>query len=168
MEELERVLRLHAALFPRMQVQDVVKLLFQSEYGPGHLITDSRQSLQRLQEEYDQMNCREKNTVPLGNGLVRVPLGALLPAQLEDLNRALVLSAACVRGSMLQFQQRAQAAVQLLKQGEWPIEAQTLERFLKTFDPRCQLISHSEIYRQTYHPAYRVILSELVPTIRTE
>ena len=168
MEELERVLRLHAALYPRMQVQDVVKLLFQSEYGPGHLITDSRQSLQRLQEEYDQMNCREKNIVPLGNGLVRVPLGELLPAQLEDLNRALVLSAACVRGSMLQFQQRAQAAVQLLKQGEWPIEAQTLERFLKTFDPRRQLISHSEIYRQTYHPAYRVILSELVPTIRTE
>ena len=82
MEELERVLRLHAALYPRMQVQDVVKLLFQSEYGPGHLITDSRQSLQRLQEEYDQMNCREKNIVPLGNGLVRVPLGAFLPAQL--------------------------------------------------------------------------------------
>ena len=129
---------------------------------------DTSVCIKWLQEEYDQMNCREKNIVPLGNGLVRVPLGALLPAQLEDLNRALVLSAACVRGSMLQFQQRAQAAVQLLKQGEWPIEAQTLERFLKTFDPRCQLISHSEIYRQTYHPAYRVILSELVPTIRTE
>ena len=40
----------HLEMYPLMQPQDVMKLLYQRNYGPEHMITDSRQTL--------RMHCR--------------------------------------------------------------------------------------------------------------
>ena len=37
MEELERILREHAERYPLMQPTDAVKLIYQNEFGGGHL-----------------------------------------------------------------------------------------------------------------------------------
>ena len=40
MFELETVLKAHAARYPKMEPTDAVKLLYQNEFGGGHLIRD--------------------------------------------------------------------------------------------------------------------------------
>ena len=40
MFELERILRQHADSYPLLQPTDAVKLIYQNEFGGGHLIRD--------------------------------------------------------------------------------------------------------------------------------
>ena len=79
MEELERILRQHAKRYPLMQPTDAVKLIYQNEFGGGHLIRDEQACLNYLRREYDSVEkdpdmplCEE-----IGNGISRVNLAAL-------------------------------------------------------------------------------------------
>ena len=75
---LRDILLLHGRRYPLMMPQDAVKLLYQSTFGPGHLIAHKEQARTRLLEEY--MLTPSGPPVawePIGNGLGRVYLGAL-------------------------------------------------------------------------------------------
>jgi hypothetical protein len=52
---LEKILIKHYELYPKMQIQDMVKLIYQNEFGGGHLIKNKADSLIRLQEEYHSL-----------------------------------------------------------------------------------------------------------------
>ena len=45
MDELIKILRAHAEKYPLMRPQDAVKLVYQNEFGGGHLIVDYDWSL---------------------------------------------------------------------------------------------------------------------------
>ena len=45
MEELKVILITHANRYPLMQPQDAVKLIYQNEFGGGHLIRDEEACL---------------------------------------------------------------------------------------------------------------------------
>lgn len=45
------LLREHRKMYPCMQVQDAVKLLYQSEFGGGHMIANPQKSLEFLKQE---------------------------------------------------------------------------------------------------------------------
>ena len=49
------IIREHIKKYPQMQVQDVAKLLYQSEFGGGHLIADANRSLERIKAEYEAL-----------------------------------------------------------------------------------------------------------------
>lgn len=40
MDALKAVLKAHGARYPKLQIQDAVKLIYQNEFGGGHLIRD--------------------------------------------------------------------------------------------------------------------------------
>ena len=67
-----------------MKLTDAVKLLYQSEFGPGHMIPDESASLQRLYEEWE--NTSHSSSGPfseaIGNGLVRIYLDTLKKEEL--------------------------------------------------------------------------------------
>ena len=49
---LEKILIEHCSRYPCMQIQDMIKLIYQNEFAGGHLISDRKGSLARLKEEY--------------------------------------------------------------------------------------------------------------------
>ena len=53
MFELEQVLKSHAEKYPAMQPVDAVKLIYQNEFGGGHLIRDEEMFLNYLRQEYE-------------------------------------------------------------------------------------------------------------------
>ena len=85
MEELKRILREHAKRYPLMQPTDAVKLIYQNEFGGGHLIRDEQAVLNYLRREYESVE--KDSAMPLyediGNGIVRVNLAAIKPEELE-------------------------------------------------------------------------------------
>lgn len=85
MEELRAILIAHAKRYPLMQPTDAVKLIYQNEFGGGHLIRDEQACLNYLRREY--VSVVKDPTVPLyediGNGIVRVNLAAVKPEDLE-------------------------------------------------------------------------------------
>ena len=48
--ELNHILQAHAKKYPLMAPCDAVKLIYQNEFGGGHLVTDSARSLAPMME----------------------------------------------------------------------------------------------------------------------
>ena len=164
MNELIDILKAHHQRYPLMMPQDVVKLIYQNEFGGGHLIKDKNLSLIRLEEEYASIQVNnEEEMIPIGNGLVRVSLHTY-KRSLQELNEAFVLSSSMVEGSKEKFFNKID------KVKEWIIKENifsfTKEEFIFYLDEYvnegCNLVSHSDVYRKYYHPSYRVILKELL------
>ena len=53
MSVVKNILTLHARRYPAMEIRDYVKLLYQSEFGPGHLVEEG-EALEALADELRQ------------------------------------------------------------------------------------------------------------------
>ena len=137
MEELERILREHAKKYPKMQPTDAVKLIYQNEFGGGHLIRDEQACLNYLRREYES---GEKDaSIPLyeniGNGIVRVNLVAVNKADLEQLGRDFIDSAARHKGSLNSFLNKLEVLQNLTEEGIFAFDAD--EKLLFRASDRC-------------------------------
>ena len=161
--ELRQILSAHAARYPLMTPCDAVKLLYQNEFGGGHLIRDRERAMAFLQAEYE--STPHDPSLPLfediGNGMVRVMLAALDGSAYppEALMDDFVRSAALHTGTVEAFLQKLEVLRELTREGSLPFSAEALEGYLQEYTAAgCPMVSHSDIYRQTYRPAYRVVL----------
>lgn len=162
MEELEKILAVHAARYPAMEPTDAVKLIYQNEFGGGHLIRDEAGCLEYLRREYEQTH-HDPAVAPwedIGNGILRVNLAALPREDLQRLGQVFVQSAAAHPGQMQRFLKK----LELLRQmaGIFNFPAQALETYLQEYlQAGCPAVSHSKAYRAAYRPAYRIVLKDL-------
>ncbi len=159
-----------AAAYPLMQCQDLVKLAYQAALGPGHMISDEGITLTRLNHEISQLPDEPAAGLePVGNGLVRFHLGALAKSGLtaKTLNRFFVLTANRHKQDQELFWvylDQLRAAVQAGLPLSSPLTSEDLASYLADYAQRgWPALSHSEIYRQAYQPAYRVIEEEFIP-----
>ena len=87
-ENLKNILKTHAGRYPEARPRDAVKLIYQNEFGGGHLIRDSAASFAALSQEYQEYNANKytrdnikniKNIKfeEIGNGVVRVYLSGI-------------------------------------------------------------------------------------------
>lgn len=164
MESLRELLIIHARRYPRMMPTDAVKLIYQNEFGGGHLIRDEAACLRYLRQEYEGV---EKNAdAPLrediGNGMVRIHLAAVPPEDLEALGRDFIRSAAAHRGNLENFKEKLEILRQLAAENVFCFSAPELEAYLAEYEKAgYPMVSHSQVYRESYHPAYRVICQRL-------
>ena len=100
-------LKLHAARYPLMQPQDAVKLLYQYNFGGGHLISDTSASLKYLRKELETVDADAGAELfePCGGDVFRLNLAAAkfggIPA--EEINHVFVRSAEIKTGSLADF-----------------------------------------------------------------
>ncbi|MBQ8536691.1 MAG: hypothetical protein IJ461_04730 [Clostridia bacterium] len=147
--DFETIAVWHRVQYPLMQGQDWAKLCYQSEFGAGHMIADQAACRQRLYEEYESTPA---SAAPLfervGGGLRRLHLG---PLHREGIRLEVVAKlfelAAHPRGSQEGLEKK-------LRQVETPETASYFEGYRQD---GCPAVSHSQIYRQAYHPAYRLV-----------
>lgn len=160
------ILTLHAQRYPAMEAEDYIKLLYQSEFGPGHLVAEG-DALTWLEEEYDQAVAEgyapSYTAEAIGEGLCRFHLD---PRQLrrEDLPllaRCFTLSAR-ERGSKAGLWRKLGQLTALSWAGKLPLDVTALENTLADYDAAgCPALHHSPDYREAYHPHYRVIDRDL-------
>ena len=160
MEELRAILIAHAKRYPLMQPTDAVKLIYQNEFGGGHLIRDEEACLNYLRREYADL---EKDpTAPLyeniGNGIVRVNLAAVKEEDLEQLGQDFIASAAKHKGTLDSFLNKLEVLQTLTTEGVFAFDLDALNAYLSEYKAvGYPAVSHSEQYRQAYTPAYRII-----------
>lgn len=165
---MKSILLAHAEKYPMMEPTDAVKLLYQSEFGGGHLIKDPASCLNYLYQEH--LSTIPRSGIPLteeiGNGFVRIHLAALHESSLsvEELGEIFLLSAAQLHGNVDSFREKLSILTKLTLDGKMPFSADALESYLKEYEQAgFPPVSHSEVYRATYHPAYRVVLKKHLP-----
>ena len=159
---MKSILLDHASRYPSMEPTDAVKLLYQSEFGGGHLIRDAEACLNRLLEEYRATP--QRRDIPLtediGGGIVRVNLAALDEHGVtpDQLGQAFLHSAAQIRGTMASFREKLSLLRELTTDGAMPFSRDALDAYLADYEAAgFPPVSHSEAYRNAYHPAYRVV-----------
>lgn len=159
----------HFTNYPKMKIQDMVKLIYQNEFAGGHFIRDEAESLKRLKAEIEGLktgNSNKSDSVlfeDIGNGLVRLYLYRLpyLQANIDTINRFFIYTSNRVRGNAESFEKKAAVFRQCCEDGSLPFEAEEADRLLKSLKAEgYPPVSHSDDYRKEYNPCYRVVLSE--------
>lgn len=144
------IIEQHRKKYPLMTEQDIVKLMFQNEFGCGHFVKDEKASLSLIEDEY--INRKPASTLfeDIGNGYVRMYLSALDDDSFdaEIINRLFILSANYSSGTAKSLKEK----LSLLDESDYIREY---------ISKGCPMVSHSESYRKAYSPAYRVIRKEL-------
>jgi len=203
---LDKILLKHYNLYPEMQIQDVVKLIYQNEFGGGHLIRNKSDSLKRLQEEYNSLTIKDieiihdselllgesKLFLDIGNNLFRLNLKVIKNAEnkrtgivdnanknnkdinnfdnadnmlvdckyinLSTINSFFVNTANSISGNVYNFEVKLEIFKMLCKKGIMPFSITSIEDYLRKYKADgYPAVSHSEIYRSTYSPAYRIV-----------
>ncbi len=154
-------LKAHFLRYPKMTPQDTVKLIFQSEFGPGHLIADKNYACNRLKAELAS-TVRDENipTVEfIGGDACRFNL-ASLPAELspETLTQIFIMSAEMFSGSEHAFESKLHEVYSLIDEKQAPFSRCEYSEFLKKyFEAGKGALHHSSDYNALYRPAYRVM-----------
>lgn len=162
-DELICVLKEHARRYPLMKPCDAVKLIYQNEFGGGHMIKNAVQSLERLREEYASVVLDPEMSLyeDIGNGVVRVNLAAIRPEaySLEKINDDFVHSSLLHTGSVESFIEKLNVLKERFCECGFSFTAEELDEYLKMYESAgYPMVSHSETYREAYKPAYRVIV----------
>ncbi len=155
------ILRWHSERYPLLTEQDQIKLLYQRSRGAGHMIPDRGVSLRYLEKEYAQLASEISAPLePLGNDRYRLSLqeASRMGLSPDLLNRI--------------FAAGAETGAEIRPEPDGTEELTTLLRNLPasgTLDSYiasgCPSIHHSAVYREAYHPAYRVIEGALLRAI---
>ena len=167
-DTLGDVLQKHLTRYPLMEPTDVVKLLYQNEFGGGHLISDPARSLAYLRQEWESLPGEKSNQedMPLlediGGGLCRLHLAPAKAGGLytpEQINDWFVRSSAAHRGSQDRFLATLDWLEEKAEIFPFRFSKEALQTYLAAYrEAGCPLVSHSETYRRAYRPAYRVVL----------
>ena len=152
---MKEILKDHYHKYPKMQIQDAVKLLFQSEFGPGHLLNSTDYARKLLKEEIELTKENEPEIEVISDQYVRYYLGKCTKDDEEDILTSMIESAQR-KGSKENFMKKLSDLKEL---NLFP--AQELDEYLNDYlKKESWMISHSEVYREWYRPHYRVLLKE--------
>lgn len=142
----------------------MVKLLYQAEFGGGHMIADEQASLKRLLGEAKDREKRQASQDspmwdPVGGGLGRLSLNILgngLSAQ--TMNRMFVITANEVKGTREGFEEKLKLLKEMTEAGEAGPDPGSLSVYLEEYhEAGYPVVSHSQSYHDAYDPAYRII-----------
>ena len=148
--------------YPQMKAQDIIKLIYQNEFGGGHMIDDPETSLKRLKDEAKQLKNNSFIEEDIGNDLVRVYLGNAGELELLTLNQLFVYSAKLMNGSIISFINKLEQLKSACQRGTISFDYRQICLEIENYEKlNYPPISHSSTYRELYQPHYRVINKQI-------
>ena len=156
----------HYNSYPKMQIQDIFKFIYQSTFGCEHMVASENAAKEQIDSELKTVKFNHSPLVDILDGdYCRVNLEyinkGLSPTTLSKL---FSLSSQKKKSSVDDLEEKIMCARQLIKSNAIPFtidEFDTLHQEWK--EKGYTAIHHSEIFRSTYSPSYRVISNEYIP-----
>ena len=148
----------HLKKYPLMETQDVVKLFMQGILGPAHLVASVDNVLFRISEEYESIKDTEINS-PMVEKISDDYARVYLKPYFERFGDFSPLALAFQKSAVTGDKTLLYSALETIK-----------DRFDRGFideyvNSGHVLISHSQTYRDAYHPHYLVVVTKLLPSI---
>ena len=152
--EIVDVLKKHLKMYPLMQEEDIYKLVHQSFFGPAHYISDAAWANKYIKGEAEDSDNNQPEIIYIGGGYYRYQLikneqylNTLCDAFIESANN---------------FNENKEGFRELLSLVYRHIPNKDIkDKFKKLIDELGNIdypaISHSLIYRENYHPHYRIV-----------
>jgi len=165
---MERVIRNQYLLYPKSEICDWFKLIYQSEFGNTHMSSNAKLVQEELVKEMKTAKDTDHHKEDIGNGHYRINLGWLKNSELsvEVFNRILMLSREMSEGTFDGFWKKISVLEQSIKDIPIPVNLNDFHAFEQDyFKKGCPLLNHSEIYKEEYKPSYRVVRKEFAEKI---
>ena len=155
----------HYRKYPRLEIADVFKLVFQSSFGCEHLVSSLERVTEYIVRERESMTPTEGEIEFLDGNYARVPLSYMdegLTAQ--TLGKLFFLSSKKEEGGKAELIKKISAARDLVLSGDLPFSISDFDRAVSEWESAgFPAVRHSEAFRENYAPSYRVIAREFVP-----
>ncbi len=154
MESKTRTLLLeHYRKYPLLQAEDIFKYLFQSAFGCEHLVSDYAAALNYIKKERELLESLP-TLDELDGDYTRVHISCLEP---ETLARLFCLSAKKEDG-LASLERKLEVTKELVADGSLPLDGEEFAKKLAAWREKgYPALHHSDVFREAYHPAYRVI-----------
>jgi hypothetical protein len=170
---LREILADHAARYPRLEAQDLYKLVYHAAMGSEHAVSDVahvRDWLDRevaaLEEESDRaLNDPKIDPISPDGRIVRVHLRPYIAAG-EDLSvllEAFIRTAQAYSGTEERLRRYWSVVERMAEEGALPVGRDEVREFFAEMEAQgLPAAHHSAAYEEAYWPAYRVVLRELL------
>ncbi len=172
MDKLKQTVLEHIKKYPEMELQDILKMLFQNEFGPKHLAENEIECFKSLSTEINSIDYNENEELfeDIGCDALRLNLKAIpVGTDLNYINKIIVNSASEFCGTNEKLVVKFGLLVVMAENQEIPFDIERVRDETNAFSKNgFKPISHSEVYKQNYSPSYRVIskkYKELVETV---
>ena len=171
MDNLRYVLKEQCEKYPRMEISDFLKLIYQNEMAGGHMIKDKPSALSFLEEEAAEVSPAFKSCDNLGNDMARVYLCDIMARKipLPYLLEAFIFTANRHKGNLDLLKEKLSIFYDMVKEKELPLDIEEVTEALKAYREKgFPAIHHSEAFRKNYAPHYRVVyrkFAEILPVL---
>ena len=172
---MEDILLSYLADHPESDPQDLIKLLYQMEFGCEHIVKNADTARRNLESELSVLGKPlpgEGLYEPIGEGLCRLNLRPASSKLTADEILSLFLDCATSSaGTKTGFLNRIETLIRLCEDERISFDPIEIEIFMAGYDRhRCTPVHHSVRYHEAYQPAYRVVrqyqLRQLLKTKR--
>jgi uridine kinase/predicted membrane protein len=148
-------------LYPKAKEIDILKAIYQNEFGAGHMISDRAVCLKLVNDELSELE--EKSGEPiekLGSSLSRLHIRAIPQTGLspETYAKIFMLTAVRARGSKENFLRKVNILKKICNDDIKNFSETSIDAAVEMWEAGGGgLFRHSDTFRNAYHPAYRVI-----------
>ena len=171
MDKLKQTVLEHIKKYPEIELQDILKMLFQNEFGPKHLAENEIECFKSLSTEINSIDYNENEELfeDIGCDALRLNLKAIpVGTDLNYINKIIVNSASEFCGTNEKLVVKFGLLVVMAENQEIPFDIERVRDETNAFAKNgFKPISHSEVYKQNYSPSYRVISKKYRSTVET-
>ena len=156
----------HYRKYPKMQIQDMFKFIYQSSHGCEHMITSYETVKEYIDKEYKNVSSREEPLIDaLDGNYSRVHLSYLNCGLASDtLAKLFYMSSKKEENAKTDLISKIEILKELVSENVIAFDKENFEDELKKWEEQgFPAIHHSDDFRQEYKPSYRVIANEFVP-----
>ena len=162
-------LRIQLDKHKAMQPRDIVKMCYQAAFGAEHLLSDMEAAKRYFYSEYESVEaCDEELYEEISEDVCRVNLRAWKASSMpsEWLFNMFVNSASVPHGSRELFLGYLQEAEDILRSAEATFTLNEWSEFIAEYKAKgITAVHHSEVYRESEKPAYRIINSRFIKVL---
>ena len=165
--DFETALKKHMLLHSCAECCDVVKFCYQAAYGGEHLLTDFEAARRFFYEEYESTPAKREEVVEyLSEVMCRVNIAGWKNAgrSADELYDIFIRSIEKYERIYDKMAQYLDTAALLIDKVSDRITASDWSTYVEEYRLNgMPAVHHSHIYNKKYHPAYRVVMIELLP-----
>ena len=160
-DELLSICLYHLNQYPLMKLQDLIKLIYQNEFGANHLIKDDDIMMKEIKLEFNQQS-KEKNIElfdQVSSQLFRINLNhpSIKQFHLETIAKAFKKSLATSNDFQI-FKEKLNIVYDIMSFHDCSWTQHEAKRFLDDYEQnQFPPISHSDQYKEAYRPSYRLV-----------
>ena len=148
--------------YPQLELQDLMKFLYQSSFGCEHLLSNPDTVKKRIQQELDAKLDTCNSIEYLDGDYVRLHLNYGL--SVNTLSTLFILSNQQEKNGIEQLENKLQTLLDLIQDNTLPFSLElSKDILLKWKKEGYPAIHHSNTFNQLYHPSYRLIHKRYVP-----